>query len=429
MIFMTDCFNRILLCIVILSALFLGCQYTAMAAAPQILSQSGSSDYNSAYKFTLQAKDVDGNIDYVYLEYWWASDPVHIRKPFYYDSKQKNVEKEISVSADQTWRPPGSKLNYQWYVHDASGFSDTGQVETLIYDDNRYEWKTIESEHFITRYYADKDNAQLVSDIAEKNYARIAADIGYELSEKTRIYIYADHDAYMEVGDASLRDWAGGSAYTADNMFIMPASSDLEWLKQVIPHEFTHIVLDNKLGLGEYAAPLWLSEGTPMFEEDNPSGRDEYLKQVSAALKRGEIIPLEELVDFSFRSQEEVELMYAESYSIVHYLIDTYGREKFNLFIDELSKGKLETEALQSAFSVDVGSLSENWTSYLNAMPDVTAGDVLIHSEQIIWIGIALLAVLAAVLFLMRKKRKIFDDEEDVPELDETENIGEETEE
>ena len=168
-----------------------------------------------------------------------------------------------------------------------------------------------------------------------------------------------------------------------------------------------------------------------MFEEDNPAGRDEYLKQVSAALKRGELIPLEELVDFSFRSQEEVELMYAESYSIVRYLIDTYGRGKFNLFIDELSKGKQETEALQSAFSVDVGSLSENWTNYLNAMPEVTAGDVLIHSEQIIWIGIALLAVLAAVLFLLRKKRKIYDNDEDVPELDldETENIGEETEE
>ena len=370
----------------------------AEANPPEIVKTMGEADYNEAFMFHITATDLDGDIISAYVEYAWISDDVKVRKPIRFEKWQGKIDENVKIPATRDWRPPGSKLVYQWFVQDSTGQLTAGPVQEIVYQDNRYEWKKIETEHFITFHYESPRDAELIAQIAEESWSRITADIGHELTEKTRIYVYADQFDYLEVGDDSLRDWAGGSAYTADNLFILPASNDQDWLRQLVPHEFTHIVLDGKLGQYESYAPLWLSEGMSMFEEDSPAAVTDYMSQVARAKAEGYLVPLSEMTDFYFRDDDEVALMYAQCFTIVKYLYDTYGQEKLSRYIDLIAQGQTDEEAMQAAYGLSPEAFEAGWLAFIGEQPAPRFGDVLMRGDVLLFSSLVLLLVIIGVV-------------------------------
>lgn len=381
-------------------------QGTAFADAPVIQQVTGKTDYNEKYVFTCRGSDADGDIVAAYVDFWWNSEGLPVRKPEYFSTGQRSVDVEFDVDAAAQWRPPGSKLNYRCLLKDASGNITSSASQVIIYKDNRYAWKTIETEHFKTNYYADRANAQVVSDIAEKNYKRIVDAIGYAPPEKTQIYIYADQAAYLGVGDATLRDWAGGSAYTADNLFILPASNDVVWLNQVVPHEFTHIAMDNKIGPYNLYAPLWLTEGTAMFMENDKSAADGYIEQAAAADKQGNLIPMTQINDFTFRGDDEVRLMYAESFTIVDFLNQKFGKRDFKAYIAGLAAGNAPDDAFATAYGMTPAAMDHLWQDYISKKSPGYALTLFEHADMLMF-GFTGLLLVFFVIIKRRHGRKL----------------------
>jgi hypothetical protein len=100
------------------------------------------------------------------------------------------------------------------------------------------DWHTIETEHFLVHYHDGSERTgRLTSKIAEEIYQPVTSLYDHEPDGKVS-FIIRDYD-----------DISNGAAYFYDNKVIIYASSmDFElrgthnWLRNVITHEFTHIV-------------------------------------------------------------------------------------------------------------------------------------------------------------------------------------------
>jgi len=66
---------------------------------------------------------------------------------------------------------------------------------------------------------------------------------------------------------------------------------------------------------------------------------------------------------------DRVSLSYAESYSIVNFLIEQYGQEKMTRLLMELSAGVTGDAALQTIYGFDVDGLEDAWRESIGADP------------------------------------------------------------
>jgi len=114
--------------------------------------------------------------------------------------------------------------------------------------------------------------------------------------------------------------------------------TDGELLDNTIPHELTHAVLFEIIGLG-VANLLWLHEGTASYHEYRMGY---YRRLVRKAVEQNEYISIADL--FYTRKYPDTPkmntLFYAESASVVDFLVNCYGKDKFGLFISFMSRLK-----------------------------------------------------------------------------------------
>ncbi|HCT53500.1 MAG TPA: hypothetical protein DF712_13685, partial [Balneola sp.] len=114
------------------------------------------------------------------------------------------------------------------------------QTSPLYYDysHNHLEWFTIESEHFLIHFQdGNSRSAKVTARIAEEIYAPITELYQLEPDQKVSI-VLKDRD-----------DYSNGAAYFFDNKIDIwlpaldtPLRGTHNWLRNVITHEFTHII-------------------------------------------------------------------------------------------------------------------------------------------------------------------------------------------
>jgi hypothetical protein len=62
-------------------------------------------------------------------------------------------------------------------------------------------------------------------------------------------------------------------------------------------------------------------------------------------------------------------LSYSQSYSLVKFLLETYGREEMNSLLLQLRDGVAIEEALQAVYGFDVDGLEDAWRAAIGAKP------------------------------------------------------------
>ena len=110
--------------------------------------------------------------------------------------------------------------------------------------------------------------------------------------------------------------------------------------------------------------PRWLNEGLATYEayEWNPS--QDLL--MARAVFSGPLLSLDQLTRAFGGESFDVQLAYLQSYSLVNYLISTYGREDFHSFVLRLARGQHFEQALQQTFHLSPQSFEDGWKRYLS---------------------------------------------------------------
>lgn len=270
------------------------------------------------------------------------------------------------------------------------------------YPQNHLEWYTIGSEHFMIHFQEGNSRpAQIVSRVAEEVFGPI-----------TKLY---DHypDEQVSIILIDRLDYSNGAAFFYDNKIEIwlpalgtPLRGTHNWLRNVITHEFTHMVQiqasmkrsrrhpatyiqwlsyedvrrpDVLYGfptgfisypLSGFSMPAWLAEGTAqymrddLFYDDWDSIRDMVLR---TRILNDTQQSLEVMGTFESKTSIEREVTYNQGFSFVRYIAESFGEQAISDITNALSqRGVYDiNRAIRIGTGIDGYQVYDNWIAEL----------------------------------------------------------------
>jgi hypothetical protein len=230
-------------------------------------------------------------------------------------------------------------------------------------------WQVAKSTHFNIFYKNAPEYA--ISELtqkAEECYDSIANELGFNRfnfwtwDNRAKIYLFDNQDEYLRA--AQSYNWAGGQVNVSAKL-IQSYVGAPGFLYDVLPHELGHIVFMEMVGFNNPAVPLWLQEGVASYQEkDIDSARGGLADKIN----QGSSLDFNALNNFKIRSSsdEAIKLFYAESSSLVKYLISEFGKDAFVDFCRNLRDSRNLIMALTKTYSFkDVNDFEESWKKFV----------------------------------------------------------------
>ena len=283
------------------------------------------------------------------------------------------------VDAKWTWDtrktgglPPGAGVDYWWTVEDASGNKTETTPVRVQFDDNRYHWNSLnKGKATIYWYKGDTSFAQEIMAAAQQALTRLAEDTGAYLEKPAKIYVYANS---QDLRGAMIypQEWTGGAAFTRYGIIAIGiSSSNLTWGKRAIAHELTHLVI-HQMTLNPYSGlPTWLDEGLAMYTEGVlEPGLTAHLNK---AIAENNLVSVRSLSSPFSAYTEESLLSYAQSYSLVKFLIENYGQAKMLELLNTFEQGSSYDGALDKVYGFDMDGMDALWQDYITMPAKITA--------------------------------------------------------
>lgn len=277
------------------------------------------------------------------------------------------VETEWVWDTRKASLPPGASIKYWWTVEDTAGNSLETQADVTIFEDLRYKWQSLTTPRISLFWYEGNQSfAEELLAACEGALDRLATDTGVSLEKPVKAYIYANS---QDLQGAMIfpRGWEGGAAYTEYGIIVLGISqAQLDWGKRASAHELAHLVV-HQVTFSPYSTilPTWLDEGLAMYAEGETE--PEFQKWLQKAITEQKLISIRTLSSAFSANAEEAYISYAESDSIVRFLIQNYGKDKIFELLDLLKRGNTYDEALIQAYGFDMEELDTQWRAYITS--------------------------------------------------------------
>ena len=266
--------------------------------------------------------------------------------------------------------PPGAGIRYWWTVVDATGNRLEDMPRELCFDDGRYEWRSLTESDTTLYWYEGSDSfaAELMG-VCEQGLARLAQDIGTYPERPVKIYIYASAGD-LQAAMIFPREWTGGVAFTEFGIIAIGISpGHLDWGKRALVHELTHLVVHQATFSPYGGLPTWLDEGLAMHNEGELAPSLE--ARLENAVAEENLISVRSLCSPFSAEPEKAYLSYAESYSLVEYLLRNYGQGEMLDLLTLIKQGNTYDQALTEVYGFDIDGLDTRWRGTL----EVAAGE------------------------------------------------------
>ncbi|OGO02849.1 MAG: hypothetical protein A2Y72_01760 [Chloroflexi bacterium RBG_13_53_26] len=204
---------------------------------------------------------------------------------------------------------------------------------------------------------------------AEEALDRLADDTGARLEGTADIYIYASTED-LQNAMVYPQEWTGGVAYTEYHTIAIGISpGNLEWGKETIAHELAHLAVHQATFSG-YGVdlPTWLDEGLAMYAEGDLSSDMKYV--LRNAIDQNELFTVKSLCSPFPADASSAYIAYAQSYSLVEYLINEHGgQDKMLGLLNAFKQGSGYVEALDQVYGLDIIQLNTLWRDYITLHP------------------------------------------------------------
>jgi hypothetical protein len=194
-------------------------------------------------------------------------------------------------------------------------------------------------------------------------------------------------------------------------MVVQPGRTTSATLRGTLTHELCHLLLHENIE--DSVLPRWLDEGVCQWVSGSLG---EILS--GAAVNRNDLeigrqaIPLGELAERFPREGEALLLAYAESRSFVEYLVQRSGVEGLHGVLHRLSEGTAVDEAVKVSFGSSLDRLEAEWLQSLQGRWAWLSWFGR-HFYDLLFFTMALLAVLAAVRLLVKRRARLAEMEEE----------------
>ncbi|MGA2367835.1 MAG: peptidase MA family metallohydrolase [Dehalococcoidia bacterium] len=283
---------------------------------------------------------------------------------------------DTSVSTSWTWDmrtgdlPPGAKVNYWWVIEDSSGNKLTTPQQAVSFDDTNHKWMEVSEDNIFIHWYqgnTDFANSLLKAAVTAKNMQE--HDTGAVIDTPVNLYIYGSQQDLLS-SMISHEDWTGGRARFEFNIILLFISpSDLDWGEKAEAHEIGHLVT-HQITSSPYGTglPPWLDEGLAMHAEGAQSDSDAAL--LKAAISAGSISTLQSLSSPFSADPQEAYIDYAQSQSVVEFLLNKYGNDNMNKLLVTLNNGYSMDDALTKVYGFNMDELDSAWLKHMTPAPN-----------------------------------------------------------
>jgi len=272
---------------------------------------------------------------------------------------------EYHLDVKQNGLRPFSRVNWMYQFLLANG--DTFQSTTYFirYEDNRFDWQTLETGTLHVHWYnGDANFGQASLNAAQAGLGSISALMPVDLTQPTDIFIYANPDDLRGTLVLGGEDWVAGHADPALGVVMVmvePDSAQSISMEQRIPHELMHVMMYRSVGAGYNYLPAWLREGTATLAETYPNA--DYDRLLAEAGANNNLIALTDLCSSFPSDAGQAFLAYAESRSFIKYLHDTYGSSGLLSLATSYADGVDCERGTERAFGVSLSTLEQKWRS------------------------------------------------------------------
>ncbi|MDH4291254.1 MAG: peptidase MA family metallohydrolase, partial [Dehalococcoidia bacterium] len=160
------------------------------------------------------------------------------------------------------------------------------------------------------------------------------------------------------------QEWTGGVAFPDFGIIVISIPpSQLEWGERALVHELTHLVVHQATFSPYGQLPLWLDEGLATYSEGelDPDLRS----SLNKAILESTLISVRSLCSPFSAYADKARLSYAQSYSLVEYLLDNHGQDKMLDLLTILKQGSTYDEALTAVYGFDIDDLDASWRATL----------------------------------------------------------------
>lgn len=254
--------------------------------------------------------------------------------------------------------PPGTTIEYHWEVTDANGGEAETESETFFYDDVRFDWNTIVRDEVTIYYYSGSDDAaESMADVAAELLTSMSDLLGTSVNFPVRVWIYgsrSDMQPALRSRSETYEDQiiTAGVRVASDTVLVLGNVSF-----DTLRHELTHVVtaVAGESAFGEL--PAWVDEGTAVYGQADPGG---FGAAIQNAVDRGNVFSVQSITSYP-GDPGKVTLFYGQSWSLVSYLIDTYGADDYASLFAEVKGGKRMDDALEAVYGFDQSGLEDEW--------------------------------------------------------------------
>jgi hypothetical protein len=314
------------------------------------------------------------------------------RTEFQYDARQNDL------------RPFGG-LSWSYRFTLPDGSTTTSEIYSTHYDDNRFEWQTLESDMLRVHWYGSSaEFGQVLLDTAQAGLESVRRLIPVRPDRPVEFYVYKSLGDLRGTLVPGSQEWIAGHADPSLGIIMVaiePGPAQETTMQQRIPHELMHILLYRALGDGYALLPAWLREGTAGLAEMIPNTA--YDSTLQSAVSRSDWIPLNSLCGSFPDDTDRAFLAYAESRSFVSYIYATYGSSGLFKLASVYANGVNCDDGPELAFGIPLASLEENWQASMTGQKTLPPALQSI-TPYLVLLCLMLLVPLAGIAGTMWKK-------------------------
>jgi len=231
------------------------------------------------------------------------------------------------------------------------------------------EWRRRKDTHFIV-YYHPSIPRKYIRDFTRKcegYYDVLTERLGFNRfdfwlwEDRAKIFVYKTREEYIE--GTGRPQWSGASVnikLKRINTFYF----DEDFFDVLLPHELTHIVLREFIGM-DTKVPLWFDEGVACMNEKESYTK--YLLVAKGFAGKKLYIPVPKLENLtSERNVIFASVFYSTAASLLMYLIEEYKKDNFTRFLKELRDGRDFYKAMDHVYGIrDAGELDKRFLKFL----------------------------------------------------------------
>lgn len=215
------------------------------------------------------------------------------------------------------------------------------------------------TQHFVV-YEEGTEVSKELAETVEALHGSIMLDLvafsPWSRERKVFIFFSKSQETYRRLTGRPA--WSGGAASLNERKIYLYKSDEAFG---ILAHELTHIYFDSFFPPSN-PSPLWLSEGIATYvQSERGLSTPNWLAQNLKLLENGSGFKLNDLVrieNLQGADEDNVRLWYAQSYSVVRFLMKLKAGDAFYFFCKNLRDGRPAAQSLYQAYGMPYNKLS-----------------------------------------------------------------------